>query len=407
MQNKGSENKKVTFFRIFTLILGMLALSVIALYCGYMLWEKAPEVREEPPALASDAENTLGQDTPELPAAEAERQGGVYTVLLVGNDDGNGNTDTIIVGRIDADKHTMDFISIPRDTYANINWDIRKINAIYWGTVNSGGVGIDGLKAQIRNLIGFDVDCYAVIDLGVFVDVINALGGVYFDVPMDMNYDDPGQNLHIHVPAGYQLLNGEQAMGVVRFRSGYIDGDLGRVQTQQKFLKAVAEQFITLGNIPNISKVVELLDENLDTDMSAANIAFFLRQALLCKSEDINFHTMPNNPEQIHGLSYTLVDLYPWLEMVNEHLNPYDTPITEENVNIVYRSGGIRCTGALQGEWYLYYDPTPAAPPIAETPPQSETPTQEDSITIVTDETEQENEPSEDKQEMQIIEFEE
>ena len=97
-------------------------------------------------------------------------------VLLVGNDDGNGNTDTIIVGKIDTVQHKMDFVSIPRDTLVNISWNIRKINAVYWGTVNSGGVGIDGLRQQVKNLLGFDVDCYAVIDLDVFIDTVDALG---------------------------------------------------------------------------------------------------------------------------------------------------------------------------------------------------------------------------------------
>ena len=213
----------------------------------------------------------------------------------------------------------MDFVSIPRDTLVNISWNIRKINAVYWGTVNSGGVGIDGLRQQVKNLLGFDVDCYAVIDLNVFIDTVNALGGIYFDVPCDMDYEDSSQNLYIHVKAGYQLLDGETAMGVVRFRSGYANGDLGRVEMQQKFLKAAASQFITLGNIPNISKVTQILGDGMDTNLSAANIAFFLRQALQCKSEDINFYTMPNSPDMVQGLSYTFVQLYDWLDMINAH----------------------------------------------------------------------------------------
>ena len=287
-------------------------------------------------------------------------------MLLVGNDDGNGNTDTIIVGKIDTVQHKMDFVSIPRDTLVNISWNIRKINAVYWGTVNSGGVGIDGLRQQVKNLLGFDVDCYAVIDLDVFIDTVDALGGIHFDVPCDMDYEDSSQNLYIHVKAGYQLLDGETAMGVVRFRSGYANGDLGRVEMQQKFLKAAASQFITLGNIPNISKVTQILGDGMDTNLSAANIAFFLRQAVQCKSEDINFYTLPNSPDMVRGLSYTFVQLYDWLDMINAHLNPYTTPITAANVDIVYRSGGaICCTGELRGAWY--YQDTSAEP--EETPP--------------------------------------
>ena len=88
----------------------------------------------------------------EAEAVSPDRQQDSYTILLVGNDDGNGNTDTIIVGRLDTVNHTMDFVSIPRDTLVNLDWNVRKINAVYAGTANSGGVAIDGLKTQIRNL---------------------------------------------------------------------------------------------------------------------------------------------------------------------------------------------------------------------------------------------------------------
>lgn len=362
-----SNNMKL-FFRAFFTILAVLALVVIGLFCAYMLWEKAPDISDEAPAQisAQPVKSDEGENGDTGTAFDTERQDGVYTVLLVGNDDGNGNTDTIIVGKVDTVQHKMDFVSIPRDTLVNISWNIRKINAVYWGTVNSGGVGIDGLREQVKNLLGFDVDCYAVIDLDVFIDTVDALGGIYFDVPVNMDYEDAGQNLYIHVKSGYQLLDGEQAMGVVRFRSGYANGDLGRVEMQQQFLKAAASQFITLGNIPNISKVTQILSSGMDTNLSAANIAFFLRQALQCKSEDINFYTMPNSPDMVQNLSYTFVELYDWLDMINEHLNPYTTPITAANVDIVYRSGGtICCTGELRGAWY--YQNTAAEP--AETPP--------------------------------------
>ena len=348
------QNRSKLFFRAFFTILAVLALVVIGAFCAYMLWEKAPDISSEAPAQVSaqPVKSDSGSDDTGT-AFSTDRQDGVYTVLLVGNDDGNGNTDTIIVGKIDTVQHKMDFVSIPRDTLVNISWNIRKINAVYWGTVNSGGVGIDGLRQQVKNLLGFDVDCYAVIDLDVFIDTVDALGGIYFDVPCDMDYEDSSQNLYIHVKAGYQLLDGETAMGVVRFRSGYANGELGRVEMQQKFLKAAASQFITLGNIPNISKVTQILGDGMDTNLSAANIAFFLRQALQCKSEDINFYTMPNSPDMVQGLSYTFVQLYDWLDMINAHLNPYTTPITAANVDIVYRSGGaICCTGELRGAWY-------------------------------------------------------
>lgn len=348
---KKKQSKLRQFFRAFLTILLVFAAVIGAAFAGYLLWEKAPaQLNDAPEALNEDPDTQSAAQ-----AMDAERLNKVYTVLLVGNDDGRGNTDTILVGRFDVGKHKVDFVSIPRDTYVNVNWKIRKINAIYAGTANSGGVAIEGLKQQIRNLTGFTVDCYAVIDLNVFIDAVDLIGGVDFDVPQAMHYEDPNQNLYIHLEPGYQHLDGKQAMGVVRYRAGYSNGDLGRVEMQQKFLKSVISQFVSLGNIPNLKGLVELLADNMDTNLSSANIAFFLRQALACRSEDINFHTLPNTPATVAGLSYTFVDLEPWLALLNEVLNPYDTPVTAENVDIVYLSNGFQCTsGELKGSWYLY-----------------------------------------------------
>lgn len=388
------KNNKRLFFSAFLTLLGVFALIGIALYCVYMLWEKAPDVEPEAPKAISTEKTSDSDVDPVSP----DRQQDIYTILLVGNDDGNGNTDTIVVGRLDTVNHTMDFVSIPRDTLVNLDWNVRKINAVYAGTANSGGVAIDGLKTQIRNLIGFNVDCYAVIDLDVFVDTVDLMGGVWFDVPQAMHYEDPGQNLYIHIDAGYQCLNGEQAMGVVRYRSGYANGDLGRIEMQQQFLKAVATQFIRLGNIPNISQVVSLLAKNMDTDLSAANIAFFLRQALLCNSEDINFHTMPNTPDMVYGLSYTFVELDPWLEMINQCLNPYNAAVTAANLDVVYKSGGtiLSTSGNLRGSWYYSATPTANTTPAPSPEPEPSAPPEEGGeVTPVPPETPEESQPPE------------
>lgn len=388
------KNNKRLFFSAFLTLLGVFALIGIALYCVYMLWEKAPDVEPEAPKAIS-TEKTSDSD---IEPVSPDRQQDIYTILLVGNDDGNGNTDTIVVGRLDTVNHTMDFVSIPRDTLVNLDWNVRKINAVYAGTANSGGVAIDGLKTQIRNLVGFNVDCYAVIDLDVFVDTVDLMGGVWFDVPQAMHYEDPGQNLYIHIDAGYQCLNGEQAMGVVRYRSGYANGDLGRIEMQQQFLKAVASQFIRLGNIPNISQVVSLLAKNMDTDLSAANIAFFLRQALLCDSEDINFHTMPNTPDMVYGLSYTFVELDPWLEMINQCLNPYNAAVTAANLDVVYKSGGtiLSTSGNLRGSWYYSATPTANTTPAPSPEPEPSAPPEgSGEVTPVPPETPEESQPPE------------
>jgi len=373
-------DKRRKIIRIGAVVLSVLAVAVVAAYSGYMLWEEAPAVASPTAAPAPSA--TPAANTPQLPQETAPisaegRKNGVYTLLLVGNDDGNGNTDTIMLGRLDTIGHKMDFVSIPRDTLINEAWQVRKINAVYWGDISEGGSGIDALKKHIAMLAGFEPDCYAVLDLDVFVEAVDLLGGVYFDVPQALDYDDAGQELYIHLQPGYQRLGGYDAMCLCRYRSGYIDGDIGRINMQHDFLKACAEQFISLGNIPNVGKLVELLAENMYTDMSAANIAFFLRNALMCKAEDVRFHTVPNTPATIHGYSYAVVDVWDWLPMINEYLNPYSEEVGWENVDIVYLSdGGYYGTAPLRGGWYYYEKPAAQAPAPAPTAEPEPVPTE-------------------------------
>ncbi len=349
------------------------AAALTALLGLYRLWERPPAqsgAKQADPSAPAVSVVTRGAAAPAaeaLPEGEAistARQDGVYTILLVGNDDGNYNTDTLILGRLDTVGHRMDFVSIPRDTLINVPWEVRKINAVYWGSRLNGGDGITALKQQVARLCGFEPDCYAVIDLDMFVQAVDLIGGVYFDVPMAMDYEDLSQDLRIHLQPGYQLLNGNQAMGLCRFRSSYVTGDLGRIEMQQQFLRALAGQLLSLGNIPHAAELARLLAANLDTDLSAANIAFFLRQFLSCRAEDIGFYTAPGAPEIISGYSYQVLDLPAWLDLVNQRLNPFDTPIGWENVDLVYRSGGgFAGTAGLRDP--AYYEDPPATAPVS------------------------------------------
>ena len=340
---------------------GIVALVLIAGVIGYIIWERPPEVTTAP--AATDAPQPTVTETPrpsgpadavqptEPPtetdpvpeddftdALQTDREPGSYTILIVGRDFASNSTDTIIVARMDAKAHTIDCVSIPRDTLINIAWSgtPKKINAVYPGYTNSGGSGIEGVKTHIRNLLGFDVDCYSVVNIQAMEQAVDAIGGVWYDIPQDMRYYDPTQNLIIEFDAGYQLLNGEDAVKLCRFRDGYAGGDLDRIQIQQSFLRELASQMLKLGNIPNLGTLVNILAENVETDLTAANIAWFARQFLLCKMEDIHFYTMPyGSANVINGVSFVSVAQDAWLELVNSALNPYTEPVTAANVNLL------------------------------------------------------------------------
>lgn len=154
------------------------------------------------------------------------RRENTYTILVVGRDRVGLNTDTIMVAMMDCDAGEINVVSIPRDTLVNVDWSVKKVNSIY------GALGTEGLLDGISDLLGFRVDNYVIVNTYVFQALVDAIGGVYYDVPIYMYYDDPNQDLHISLAPGYQWLSGYQAEQVVRFRqnndgTGYPDGDLG------------------------------------------------------------------------------------------------------------------------------------------------------------------------------------
>lgn len=333
---------------IIFVILALLAAAVAI----YSIWERPPEPvgPGKQPTVTPPGESLQPGDTPEDPTQTAppeedytnalitDRAPGTYTCLLVGRDYASNSTDTILVARMDTKAHSIDFVSIPRDTLINISWanTPKKINAVYPGFINSGKSGIEGLKTHVKNLLGFDVDCYAVVSIKAVEQAVDAIGGVWFDVPTDMHYWDPVQNLTIDIDQGYQLLDGENAVKVCRFRDTYAGGDIDRIDVQHDFLRAMASQILTLGNIPNLPNLINILMENVDTDLTAANIAWFARQFLACGMDNIHFNTMPwSTGCAINGVSFVSVDVNPWLEMVNQRLNPYVEPVTAANVNIL------------------------------------------------------------------------
>ena len=353
----------------------ILAFGAVAWYIG---WEKPPErhggglvdpTYESAKPQATDAPEASAEPSAEPTedpnaGAPATLNENMYTFLIVGLDQAANNTDTMMVGRIDTENHKIDVVSLPRDTLVNVSWSVKKLNTLYSADINTGGNGIDGLLDGLKDILGFQIDCYAVVDLTAFVELVDAIGGVDYNVPVNMNYYDPTQDLYINIAAGEQHLTGEEALKVVRFRSGYASADIGRIGTQQDFLKSVASQMLTLGNIPNLPTFIDIFEEYVETNMTTANLAYFARQFLMCKSEDINFHTLPGNyGDSIKGLSYVSIYLDEWLAMVNECLNPYDQDVTAANVNILTHSsstGFYATSGYVAGGVDSFYDNTAA-----------------------------------------------
>lgn len=302
------------------------------------LFLKAPEQKTDPLPSADSGAQQQEEDAltdEERAAQEAlrshlERKDGFYTILVSGSDDGNGNSDTNILVAVDTVNGYVYGVSIPRDSKAEWGGKAHKINAAF------GSGGMEKLAEVVSDQLGIPVDYTVSVDLTGFIALVDAIGGVEFNVPIDMDYDDPYQDLSIHFSKGTQWLSGSDAMKVVRFRhnndgTGYGSEDLGRMTTQQRFLKAVAKKMLSAGNIlTKIDDYAKIFDQYVETDLTVGNLAWLGTEVLKMGVDRIEFSTLPN--EWRSPYIYLLPD--ETLAVVNTYLNPYVEDRTAEDLDL-------------------------------------------------------------------------
>lgn len=307
-----------------------LVLLILVGATAYVGYHKLFEPLEQKNNVPADSQEQLPEE--EDPQAQAlrshrERKPNFYTILVSGLDNHNGGSDTNILVAVDAENNKIHGVSIPRDTKAVINGKNHKINFAY----NSGG--IDLLAQTLTDQLGIPVDYTVCVDLQGFVALVDAIDGVPFDVPIDMNYEDPYQDLYIHISKGYQTLSGAEALKVVRFREGYATQDIGRMETQQKFLKAVAKKMLTVENWDKVDDFVKIFNTYVETDLTLGNLGWLGREAISMGADAITFSTLPSE----WHYPYIYLDPEATLTLVNESLNPYVEDRVMEDLNIPVR----------------------------------------------------------------------
>lgn len=260
----------------------------------------------------------------------AGRRDECCTILLVGEDAESSSTDTILLLRVDRANETISVMSIPRDTKVNSIYTPHKINGAY--AANGGGeAGMEALMDYTADCVGFRPDGYLLVELDVFVELVDLFGGVEFDVPLDMYYDDPAQALHIAIPAGMQELDGEQAMGLVRFRSGYENADIGRIGVQREFIKTAIDQWATPANAFKLPAALWKIARNCTTDLSVSELYWLAESALVCGTDTMYSTVMPFYFQDI----YVCIDLdQAYLDLINAQFNPYVEPVTLADFNV-------------------------------------------------------------------------
>ena len=264
-----------------------------------------------------------------------------FRVLLLGisTDIDSKLSDTIMVASYNPNTQSATLLSIPRDTYVGKNKNkvsgMDKINALYQKSPQ------DTLDA-INDITGLDIEYYIVIENDALIELVDVIGGVEFDVPIDMDYDDPSQDLHIHLTAGMQKLDGDKAEQLVRFRhnnngttypSEYGTEDIGRMRTQREFMKAVLSQTIQAKNILKLGNILEVGFKNIETNVKLSVAKDYLPYIVEFNTENLKNATLPGTTDRIPkntGLWFFLHDEEETEELVQELFYNQQEETTEE-----------------------------------------------------------------------------
>lgn len=222
-------------------------------------------------------------------------------ILVVGVDKEGVRADVIMLFNMNKEDKTMNLVSIPRDTKVKLEKRTSKINSLI-GKDN----GEELLVDSVRQLTGLPVHSFCRVTFEGLRNIVDILGGIEYNVPINMDYEDPVQDLKIHLKAGKQLLSGEDVEGLVRFRSGYANADLGRIDTQQDFLKEAVKQKLNIKYIFKLPAIMRELNENFSTDLSALDILTLAVNARRCNG--LSSYTLPGEAKYSGGVSYFVAD---------------------------------------------------------------------------------------------------
>lgn len=257
-------------------------------------------------------------------------------ILIMG--ESGGMSDTIMICSYDPKTQNASLLSIPRDTFigdskkrASVN---DKINAVY----NNGGRDPKKTIEAVNKITGLNIQYYLLVDTKALVELVDLIGGVEFDVPIDMNYDDSSQDLYIHLKAGYQKLNGKQVEGLTRFRhnndwtsypANYGYEDFGRMKTQRNVMTAIAKQTIKLKNVKEIGNILDIAGKYVKTNINIGTLKDYIPYAVNMNTENIRTEQLPGVAEYVNGISFFLYNEEKAEDLINEMFKG----ITNEDIN--------------------------------------------------------------------------
>ena len=257
-------------------------------------------------------------------------------VLVMG--ESQGMSDTIMICTYDPKTQDASMLSIPRDTFiGDSKYEASaydKINSVYNASKNPE----DTLK-EVNELTGLNIKNYVLIDTQALVELVNEIGGIQFNVPMDMKYDDYSQELHVNLKEGWQTLNGDQVEQLVRFRHNS-DGstysyeygweDFGRMRTQREVIMAIAKQTIQLKNVTEIGKILDITKKYVKTNMDFESLKDYIPYAINMNTDNIKAEQLPGSDEYLNGLYFFVHDEEETEKIINEMFYGIKTEETDE-----------------------------------------------------------------------------
>ena len=266
-------------------------------------------------------------------------------VLGVSTDLDSELTDTIMVASYNPNTQKANLLSIPRDTFTGKNSKkaiaSQKINSLY--NINRTP---EKTLAAVNELTGLDIKYYVVVKTEALIKLVDAIGGVTFNVPIDMKYDDPTQDLHIDLKAGEQVLNGDKAEQLLRWRhsnhikgvgmttypSEYGNDDFGRMRTQRDFIIATLKQTLKPSNIFKIGQILEIAHENVETNVELSVAKDYIPYAVELDTENITSATLPGTTPDMkdtNNVSIFVADKTATKELIQ---SMFYSDVEEENV---------------------------------------------------------------------------
>jgi len=257
-------------------------------------------------------------------------------LMILGLDNEQTRCDVILLFQFNPSAGSLNILSIARDTRVIVNGYHTKINSVF----AKGGEEL--MAEEITEITGLPVHYYVTMDFKGFRKIVDELGGIEFDVPFRMNYDDPTQNLHIHLRKGLQYLDGRKAEQLVRYRKGnykgqgYTDGDIGRIKMQQDFIKTFISQKLNLRYLSKTDDILDILQEYARTDITLGDILQYAGSISKVNTEQIGCYVLPGESLLMGDAWYYITDYDRTKSLINEHFSTNNTQYNTVNNNSLY-----------------------------------------------------------------------